>query len=48
VLDFRGVGVITTFNVTQSGADALVTTNFGTILLLNVQASTLAASDYLF
>jgi Ca2+-binding RTX toxin-like protein len=47
-VDFRGIPTLTSFAITQSGADALITTNHGTVRLQGITASTLVAGDFLF
>jgi Ca2+-binding RTX toxin-like protein len=47
IIDFRGL-TFSSFAITQSGADALVTTNHGTVILQGVSASTLVFGDFLF
>jgi Ca2+-binding RTX toxin-like protein len=47
-VDFRGIGIFTSFAITQSAANAVITTNFGTVILQNVSASTLVVGDFLF
>jgi uncharacterized delta-60 repeat protein len=47
-IDFRGIGALSTFAITQSGADALITTNLGTVRLQGITSSTLVAGDFLF
>jgi hypothetical protein len=47
-VDFRGIGTFTSFAITQSAANAVITTSFGTVILQNVSASTLVVGDFLF
>jgi Ca2+-binding RTX toxin-like protein len=47
-VDFRGIPALSFFSITQSGADALVTTNYGTVRLQGINATTLVAGDFLF
>jgi Ca2+-binding RTX toxin-like protein len=47
-VDFRGSPVITSFAITQSGADTLVTTNLGVVKLIGISSATLVAGDFLF
>jgi hypothetical protein len=47
-IDFRGSPVITSFVISQSGADTLVTTNLGVVKLIGISSATLVAGDFLF
>jgi Ca2+-binding RTX toxin-like protein len=47
-VDFRGIPTLSSFAISQSGSDALVTTNQGTVRLQGITASTLVAGDFLF
>jgi Ca2+-binding RTX toxin-like protein len=47
-IDLRGIPTLTSFSITQSGGDALVSTNHGTIRLQGINATTLVAGDFLF
>jgi Ca2+-binding RTX toxin-like protein len=46
-VDFRGLA-LASFAITQSGANALITTNHGTVTLQNINSATLVAGDFLF
>jgi hypothetical protein len=47
-VDFRGSPVITSFVISQAGADTLVTTNLGVVKLIGISSATLVAGDFLF
>jgi Ca2+-binding RTX toxin-like protein len=47
-VDFRGIGAFAFFVISQSGANALITTNHGVVILQNVNSATLVAGDFLF
>ncbi len=47
VLDFRGAG-LGAFVISQLGAHALITTDQGSVLLMDVNSATLVGSDFLF
>jgi Ca2+-binding RTX toxin-like protein len=47
-IDFRGIPTLSSFAITQSGSDALVTTNHGSVRLQGITASTLVVGDFLF
>jgi hypothetical protein len=46
-VDFRGLA-LASFAISQSGANAVVTTNHGTVILQNINSATLVAGDFLF
>jgi Ca2+-binding RTX toxin-like protein len=46
-VDFRGLA-LSSFAITQSGANTVVTTNHGTVILQGITASTLVVGDFLF
>ncbi len=47
-VDFRGIPTLTSFIITQVGANAHIVTNHGTVVLQGITASTLVAGDFLF
>ncbi len=47
-VDFRGIPALSSFAITQVGADAHIVTNHGTVILLGINASTLVEGDFLF
>ncbi len=47
-VDFRGIPALSSFVITQVGADTHVVTNHGTVILQGITASTLVAGDFLF
>jgi Ca2+-binding RTX toxin-like protein len=47
-VDFRGLPNLTSFAINQVGADAYVVTNQGTVILQNINATTLVVGDFLF
>ncbi len=44
-VDFRGIPALSSFAITQVGADAHIVTNHGTVILQGITASTLVAGD---
>ncbi len=47
-VDFRGIPALSSFSITQVGADTHVITNHGTVILQGITASTLVEGDFLF
>jgi Ca2+-binding RTX toxin-like protein len=47
-IDFRGIPTLASFSIVQVGADAHVVTNQGTVVLQNINVTTLVAGDFLF
>ncbi len=47
-VDFRGIPALSSFVITQVGANAHIVTNHGTVILQGITASTLVAGDFLF
>ncbi len=47
-VDFRGIPALSSFVITQVGADTHIVTNHGTVILQGITASTLVAGDFLF
>jgi Ca2+-binding RTX toxin-like protein len=47
-IDFRGIPTLSSFSITQVGANTHVVTNHGTVVLQGITAATLVAGDFLF